>query len=332
MIRTPLIMKIKTPDKVKPTVPSDNRFRILCISGGGYRGLFSALVLAGLEESGKPFSECFDLIAGTSIGGIIACALAKKIPAKDIAALIEEHGSTIFPKNKFGSFRRVLRSKYEKKPLADVIVKIVGKEFAKRSLSDIDVPLLIPTISQTGVRAKLFRSKGFAGKECSDATILDCALATSAAPTYFPPHFIAHENLIDGGLVANAPDLVAITEVLRARKATLEDIHILSIGTAGSTDEDKPFDLGSPGIFSWMVTRRLFDLTLIAQERLSVDQSTALLKDRYIRIDADPSATQSKEIGLDIVTPGSTETLHFLAKTALEKFKNESNSIFGPMS
>lgn len=67
------------------------------LSGGGYRGLFTATVLAAAERvGGRKLASCFDMIAGTSIGGILAIGIACGVPATDLAALIREHGTSIF--------------------------------------------------------------------------------------------------------------------------------------------------------------------------------------------------------------------------------------------
>jgi len=81
--------------------PNDDTksFQILSLSGGGFLGLYTIKIIEKIEEDlGKPISHCFDLIAGTSIGGIVALALAAEIPAKDIRKAFEDNGEKIFPR------------------------------------------------------------------------------------------------------------------------------------------------------------------------------------------------------------------------------------------
>src|SRR5258707_15736584 len=79
--------------------PAPPPFQILCISGGGYRGLYTAALLEELEKrAGKPLAQVFDLIAGTSIGGVLGIGLAAQIPAATFRKTFEENGATNFPR------------------------------------------------------------------------------------------------------------------------------------------------------------------------------------------------------------------------------------------
>ena len=92
------------------------RFQVLSLSGGGYRGLYTAKILADLEqEIGGPIAQRFDLIAGTSIGGILALAVAMEIPAEQMVKLFEQHGQEIFKRRL--SLWGIVRAPYSPEPL-----------------------------------------------------------------------------------------------------------------------------------------------------------------------------------------------------------------------
>ena len=298
------------------------RVNILALSGGGYRGLFSAAVLARLERDLRgPVHKCFDFIAGTSIGGIVACALAIGISADAVLKAITDNGEKIFGKP--GQVRRsgravrsLFTSKYSSAPLENVVRSILGPANENRLLSEVDFPLLLPTVSYSAAAPMLLRSKGLAGPKASVVTLTDAAMATAAAPTYFPARLVNNELLIDGGLIANAPDAVAIANAMHLLGCALDDIHVLSIGTAGEPMERAVTGPVNSGKAAWVVKRDLVELTLTAQERLAVDDVRALLKTRFTRIDARPSADEQKYLALERADDVARSTLSALADRA----------------
>src|SRR5262249_38669774 len=105
---------IAPSEPATPYQAAPPRFQILALSGGGFQGLYTAQVIADLEEhSGKPFASYFDLIAGTSVGGILALALALEIPAARIVTLFEKNGPMIFSRRR--SLWGVMRAPYSPK-------------------------------------------------------------------------------------------------------------------------------------------------------------------------------------------------------------------------
>jgi len=295
------------------------RYRILALSGGGYRGLFTARVLAKIENDNNcKLNEVFDLISGTSIGGIIAIALTMGIKAKTIADCIENHGSSIFPANILNKSARIFRTKYSNIELRKSIETILGKPNTKLRLNEIEKSILITAVSHTSSSPRLLRSKGLANREASSEYLIDAALATSAAPTYFPPHKINGDTLIDGGLIANAPDLISLIEAIRFTGRNLSEFQMLSIGTISPISGNSAIDTQkSAGIIQWFTARNIFDTTLAAQERLAISQTLALLNSNYLRIDPKPSNNNSKDIGLDTASQKATDTLNLFSDTAL---------------
>lgn len=309
---------LATPVVARP----NGRVNILALSGGGYRGFFSAAVLVKLEQAlGRPTHECFDLIAGTSIGGIIACALATGQPAEKILKAMTDNGENIFGTP--GRLPRMVRevrshftAKYASAPLENVVRTILGPSYENRMLSDIDFPLLLPTVSYSAAAPRLLCSKGLAGDKSSRVTLTDAAMATSAAPTYFPARHVNNELLVDGGLIANAPDAVAIVNAIRFLGCKLEDIHVLSIGTAGKPLERPATEPITSGKLAWIAKRNLVELTLTAQERLAVNEMHTLMKNRFIRIDAQPTEAEQEFLALDRADGQARTTLNQLADRA----------------
>ena len=311
-------------------VPSDQR-QILCLSGGGYRGLYTALVLEELEAKAKrPLHSVFDVISGTSVGGLIAAGLAMKIPAREIRAGIEKHGESIFDRRiGFGSFRigvtnplkSLYRAKYPQGPLGRAIDAIFEKT-ATSALDSIETPLLLVAVNTRTGAPLLIRSNGLAGGGASGLTLRDSLLATAAAPTFFPPHRVGGDTYVDGGLIANAPDLVAVTETIKNLGCDARNLRVLSVGTA-STPHEIPSMGHAPGLLSWLIARGLVQLTLSAQEELAVDQCRVLLGDRYLRLDSNPPAADQSKIGLDKADAAATKLLSDAAEASIETFKGE---------
>lgn len=264
----------------------------------------------------------FDVIAGTSIGGIIACALAVGVRATAIRDAIAEHGKHIFPRQK--NFQRYWRAPYDPNAVAAAIEKAVGKPNLKKRLNEVDTGLLLPAVSETTGGPRLFRSRGLAGKDASTAFLLDAALATAAAPTYFPSHKVGNETLLDGGLIANAPDLIAITEAMHWRKVEVGNVHVMSIGTAGKDIAGPPGEARGGGAIP--MGKRLFEITLTAQERLSVSQCSTLLGKRYLRLDAQPSPEQQNVLALDCASDEAKETLLLLAEQTVNGMDYNANA------
>lgn len=319
---------IEFPENV--VAASQGRVNILALSGGGYRGLFGASVLASLESRFESaVRDKFHLLAGTSIGGIVACALAAGVPAATVHLAFRAHGKEIFPP---GNFARRMRgfwhAQYATEPLKKVIGGILG-EHADIMLKDIRTPLLLPTVCVNDSGPLLLKSGGLGDDEISrDLTLLDAALATSAAPTYFPSRTIKSRTVVDGGLVANAPEAVAMTEAIRSF-AVLADLHVLSVGTCGSAMRKKLGESVEAGKIGWLLRHGLIELTLDAQEQLAVEMMATLLGDRYLRIDADPSAEERRLLGLDKANEAATRTLEDLAMRALEKTQRERSQQLG---
>lgn len=308
----------RKPDTV--TAP----FQVLALSGGGYRGLFSAMILEEMEKRAcKPLRECFDLIAGTSIGGIIACGIAAGVPAARMREEFERQGKGIFerriglPGGRSFSVPRfgIIGAKYMRKGLEAAVSGTLGEASGMR-LSDVGKPLVVTAVSATNGSAVLFDSR--TNGTMKDVTLREVALSTSAAPTYFPEFNIGGNSLVDGGIVANAPDAVAMLKAMSVFGQRPEEVRMLSVGTAGGVMGEVFRDGRSTGALRWMVARNLFGLTVGAQQELSLGLVRDLLGERYLRIDVTPDSARAKAIALDKANSTATATLRELSKQALD--------------
>jgi patatin-like phospholipase/acyl hydrolase len=303
-------------------------FRILALSGGGYRGLFSAEVAAKLDtEWSGGFNTRFDLFAGTSIGGLIAAGLATGKAPAFLRDAIKGFGPEIFDdtikafgyrtpfRKRRGPIGGALRSKFDRAKLEEAIDHVLGDD-GKMAVVDIPRPLVLVATCATTKSPFVMTNISRVKTPASTLSLRNALLATSAAPGYFPALDLATRTLVDGGLVANAPDLVAIGEVLDDARASLETLRVLSIGTAGPAADSVPMEIGRRGLGRWLIGD-LVPLTLEAQEQLVVRQASALLGERFKRIDAKPAPGQAGVLALDLATPDATRTLLHLADESL---------------
>ncbi len=299
--------------------PSARRFQILALSGGGFRGLFSASVIARLDDhsrrmSGRPLADCFDLIAGTSVGGILAGALAAGVAPAAVRDGIRTHGPRIFHRSRLSRVllgaKRLFKAPYHSEILAAAIDAIVPSA-AELKLNAIGKPLLLTAVSHTEGGPYLLRSRGLSSAQSSSLSLREAALATASAPTYFSPCRLGSHNLVDGGLIANAPELVAVTEAMHHLGVPLERIHVLSVGTAATPFAARPHRLGKPGLLR--LAGSLFELTLCSQEKLVAHQCKTLLGVRYLRIDRSPAPQQQGVLALDNADQSAIDLLELLA-------------------
>ena len=224
--------------------PPSARFRILAVDGGGIRGLISALVLAEIEkrlskelERPTPIADHFHLVAGTSTGGLIALALTapKAVTTEELAAFYTEDGPRIFHRGlwrELATLRGFAGPKYSPAALREAIESRLGE--AKLSKATRDV--LVTSYDMTASEPHFFKRWRARESAERDVPIVDAALATSAAPTYFPSHEVGRRALVDGGVFANNPAVAAIAEALGRQsdppaKLGPDDLFLVSVGT-----------------------------------------------------------------------------------------------------
>ncbi len=233
-------------DSPSSSVP--RRFQILSLDGGGLRGLFSAAVLAELESDlDTTIADHFDLVVGTSTGGLIALALGAGLSPAQVVDFYVDQGSLIFPASRWRSLRRAVRMKYSNDPLRRALRAALGN----RLLGDSMKRLVIPSYSLDADDVYLFKTPHHEhyrrdGRE----SMVDVGLATTAAPTYLPAARLRNLRLIDGGVWANNPTLVGVTEAISMLGCAPSDITVLSLGTTDPVSS-RGGSLDRGGLVQW---------------------------------------------------------------------------------
>jgi uncharacterized protein len=225
--------------------------RVLAIDGGGIRGLIPALVLAELERrAGRQVFELFDLIAGTSTGGILACALCSPdpLPAERVAAIYEEDGPAIFDRSVWQRIRSaegLLDEKYDAGALESTLERFLGD----KRLAEATPELIVPTYDMSEPGPFFFKTRNARERALDDFPLTVVARATAAAPTYFEPLPVRDRALVDGGVFAVNPAMSAFAEVLRFQPSA--DIVMLSLGTGEVTRRRRFADVDDWGLVEW---------------------------------------------------------------------------------
>jgi uncharacterized protein len=228
--------------------------RVLAIDGGGIRGLIPALVLTEIERrSQRRIFELFDLIAGTSTGGILACALCAPdpLPALEVVKLYEEEGPEIFSialAQRIRSAGGLLDEKYDSATLDRALERFL----ADKRLSEATPDLIVPAYDTAEPGPYFFKSRKARETPATDDFPLSLvARATSAAPTYFEPLEAEPRSLVDGGVFAVNPAMSAFAEVARHDPKAQSEVVLLSLGT-GQRTRKRPFDeVKDWGLVEW---------------------------------------------------------------------------------
>ncbi|GJN35173.1 hypothetical protein PR202_gb23932 [Eleusine coracana subsp. coracana] len=281
---------------VCPPPSKGNLLTILSIDGGGVKGIIPATFLAFLESklqeldgSDVHIANYFDVIAGTSTGGLITAMLtapslkSSKEPcykAKDILPFYLKHCPRIFP-HRTGLFgwlfkvldiiKMIIGPKYDGRYLRKIICDLLGDTSMKEALTNV----VIPTFDVKCLKPTIFSTFKARSNTLMDARLADVCIGTSAAPTFLPAHYFetvdhrtgaSHSfNIIDGGIAANNPTLVAMGEIaeqIRLKSKEFPetkplDYHrylVITLGT-GLPEQDIKFDawcVSNWGIFGWL--------------------------------------------------------------------------------
>lgn len=305
---------------------ADNKeFKILSIDGGGIKGLYSSTILEHLEQKFDCLlSDYFDLLCGTSTGGLIALAASLKIPMKEVSTFYIEDGPKIFPEQKKywllskffsqritqGDYRQIIDGgKFSDVPLKQALCKVFGDHV----IGDSKNYLCIPSYTITEARPWVFKKDHHDLDRDNKATYVDVALATTAAPTFFPLVEIPcydYKQFIDGGVWANNPTLTGLIEALKyfvGYGKEFDSISILSISSLSVTG-GKPVGLKRErSFYDWR--KDLFETSMTGQSVFSEYfmtniQTVSEVAIKYFRIPtADIAREQEDHIQLDVATP-----------------------------
>ncbi len=282
-------------------------FRILAIDGGGIRGMLPAMIIAELEKrlrettgnADSYISDYFDLIAGTSTGGILTCFYLYynngcRYDAVKAVEMYEQHGATIFQKRLFRFFMRLFGSLYPDKG----IDRVLRETFSDAKLSDAPCNSAVMAYNIMDRKAVIFTTEAARREKGRDYLLRDMARATSAAPTFFSvAKAMAMDGvpsyLIDGGIYANDPTMCAIVEakktMSRNRKEypKIKDMYIVSLGTGKVAKSYKYESAKRWGVINWAIP--VIDMLQSSSAEVVSYQVGKLFdaegcSDRYIRI------------------------------------------------
>lgn len=305
---------------------------ILSIDGGGIRGVIPARVLADIEDRARaPIADLFDLVAGTSTGGLLALALTvpkpdanRGIPASELVSLYFQHGRRIFPAT-LGRRFKVVRASHD--PLAKVLTEYVGTS----RLSDSLIDVIIPAYEMERRQPFFFKSWRAKTSPQWDFLAVDAGLAACSAPTFFDPWKIGPEGertraytLMDGGVFANNPALCAIVET--KTRFPGRPINILSLGT-GDLKAPAPEDkVKAWSIIDW--GRKGFGIVSEAVSEAVNYHVQRLENVSQVRLQADvpPSAEAMDNAATENVTMLISE-----ADTLIRKRRTEIDGLVGAL-
>ena len=227
-----------------------DRFQILALDGGGAKALFTAHVLARLERDlSVSISDSFDLVAGTSAGGIVALALGAGLAPSEIVTQFKSLVETVFPsaRRRWHRPRQLTSPVYDADALRTALEGVLGAN----KLGDSAKRLVIPAWDVQAGTVHIFKTPHHRRlRRDWRLSMVDVALATSAAPVYFPAARVDDHRLIDGGVWANNPSVVAITEAVSMLDVPLGAIRVLNVG---AIDQIKlhPKRLDRGGLLNW---------------------------------------------------------------------------------
>ena len=248
--------------------------RILAIDGGGIKGAFPASFLATVEDSVRAnVTDYFDLIVGTSTGGILALGLGLGLSAEEIVQFYEESGPKVFGRrNAIRNLRRLGVAKYDNIRLRDAL----QSTFGDRKLSESKTRLVIPSLNLETGQVYIYKTAHHPKFERDyKERMVEVALATASAPTFFPTHrSSAGTPLIDGGVWANNPVGLAVVEAVGVLGWPKDSLRVLSLGCTSELLDVGSGRSWSLGLGYWGT--KIVDLFMTAQSSASLSTAQVL--------------------------------------------------------
>lgn len=303
--------------------------RILSIDGGGIRGLIPSLVLAEIEtRTGRAVAECFDLIAGTSTGGILALGFSSddgngrpRYSAKDLAGIYQRRGKEIFPRSLWKGVTSI-GGLGDERYTHTGLEHVLREYFDDAALSSCLTRTLITSYDIENREPLFFKSWK---SEHRSVLVREAARATSAAPTYFEPALVtvdgAMKALVDGGVFINSPVVSAYAEARRLFPDE-DNIVVVSLGTGELVRRIDYEDALGWGRLGWALPLLscMFDGVADAADY----QMRALLGDNYIRLQTDLTTASDD---LDNVTQSNIDSLIKEARAMMRTHKRQIETI-----
>lgn len=325
---------------------SKRKFRILCIDGGGLRGIVPLQFIKEIERITKePIHKTFDLIAGTSTGGLLTIALTlqdnesvetdkRKYELEEIENIYLNEGKKIFPqKNFFKKKTSILTKLFSPEFNTKNFDAVLNKYFSDERISKCLRPIFITSYNIHRNIPIYFTSRDALTSLDKNVKLKEVCRATSAAPTYFPSYELNFntENLmcIDGGIIMNNPSLGALVEVLGNKDykfykidnkmLSLEDICVLSLGTGYSANLMNVKKVKLWGTIKWI--RPIIDISLggaskIAHKQISTIFKASGVEKNYLRLDIDIDKKYSE------MSDSRDSTLTYLKNQTLSQVNN----------
>ncbi|KAK8642512.1 hypothetical protein V6N13_011853 [Hibiscus sabdariffa] len=344
---------------------------ILSIDGGGIRGLIPGTILAFLESELQKLdgeearlADYFDVITGTSTGGLVTAMLTTPDPnnenrplfaAKDINDFYLEHCPKIFPQDStpFAPAANLVKSLTGPKCDGEYLHNIVREKLGETRLHQTLTNVVIPTFDIKQLQPKIFSSFEVKNNPCKNALLSDICIGTSAAPTYLPAHQfetkdstgkVEEFHLIDGGVAANNPTLVAINEVTKEITRRSPDFFsikpddytrflVISLGTGSQKCEEKyPAHVAAKwGLLGWLTcdhSTPLIDVFMQASSDMVDFHNATVFKalkseQSYLRIQDD--TLSGTVASVDIATKENLEDLVKVGENLLKKLVSRVN-------
>jgi patatin-like phospholipase/acyl hydrolase len=243
--------------------------KILSLSGGGYRGLITLMALEKLEVKYGKLNEYFDLIAGTSAGGIIGACLSAGMRVSQIIDLWQQLGKEVFKPNRL---RGYFNAKYRIQDLERVVKYVLDGRLPKGKSR-----LIVTTfddVTETAVILKTHDNR-------YSLSLADFAIATAAAPTYFAPYRVGGFAFVDGGVYSTNPSREALTEALMLG-AKPDEIYHISIGTGYNKMN---INVNDWGLFQWVLSGRTPIVRIFMESSQDVSVKTASMIGNYKHYD-----------------------------------------------
>jgi patatin-like phospholipase/acyl hydrolase len=265
--------------------------KVLSIDGGGVRGIIPARILQEIEtRTNKPISKLFNIVSGTSTGGLLTLAITKpdgqgnpEFSAEYLVRLYMERSKEIFAKpsiiRKIKTGFGLWGSKYDRAAYDEILLQIFKDNLLSQSLCPIFIPIYSLGNSKPFIASTYFAARN---KE-NDFYLRDIAGAASAAPTYFDPKKFRSPNSttiyqgIDGGIYANNPELIGVTGVYLVHPSfEIGNIILLSLGTGDTVKNNQ--NSGNDGDIGWLKNKDIIGNMMDAESAIAETAVTAMLK------------------------------------------------------